>query len=49
MIDLLQRHFIVKASIELGMTPKEILEEYLRQNRIKKEEREEGYYLEILG
>jgi hypothetical protein len=39
----------VKVSIELGITSKEILDEYLRQNRIKKEEREEGYYLEILG
>jgi hypothetical protein len=50
MVDLLQLHFIVQVSIELGMRPKEILDEYLIKNRIKKEERQEkGYQLEILG
>jgi hypothetical protein len=39
----------VKVIIEPGMAQKEILDEYLRQNRIKKEEREEDDYLEILG
>jgi hypothetical protein len=50
MVDLLQLHFIVQVSIELGMRPKKILDEYLMKNRIKKEERQEkGYQLEILG
>jgi hypothetical protein len=30
-------------SIELGMTPEEILDEYLRKNQIKKERQEKGY------
>jgi dimeric dUTPase (all-alpha-NTP-PPase superfamily) len=33
-------HFLVQMSIELGMTPKEILDEYLRKNQIKKERQE---------
>jgi hypothetical protein len=50
MVDLLQLHFIVQVSIELGMRPKKILDEYLMKNPIKKEERQEkGYQLEILG
>src|SRR5215831_8715238 len=40
-IDLL--HFLVQVSIELGMTPKEILDEYMRKNRINKERQEKGY------
>src|SRR2546427_8898876 len=34
------RHFLVQTSIELGMTPKEILEQYLRKNQINKEREE---------
>lgn len=40
-IDLL--HFLVQTSIELGMTPQEILEQYLRKNQINKERQEKGY------
>jgi len=36
-------HFLVQTSIELGMTPKEILEQYLRKNQINKERQEKGY------
>ncbi len=40
-IDLL--HFLVQTSIELGMSPKEILEQYMRKNQINKERQERGY------
>src|SRR5712692_5791290 len=36
-------HFLVQTSIELGMTPKEILDEYLRKNQINKERQEKAY------
>jgi dimeric dUTPase (all-alpha-NTP-PPase superfamily) len=36
-------HFLVQTSIELGMTPKEILDEYLKKNQINKERQEKGY------
>lgn len=36
-------HFLVQTSIELGMTPNEILDEYLKKNQINKERQEEGY------
>jgi dimeric dUTPase (all-alpha-NTP-PPase superfamily) len=36
-------HFLVQTSIELGMTPEEILEQYLRKNQINKERQEKGY------
>jgi hypothetical protein len=36
MVDLLQLHFIVQVSIELGMRPKEILDEYLIKKSDKK-------------
>jgi len=36
-------HFLVQTSIELGMTPREILEQYLRKNQINKERQEKGY------
>jgi dimeric dUTPase (all-alpha-NTP-PPase superfamily) len=36
-------HFVIQMSIELDMTPKEILVEYLRKNRINKERQEKGY------
>jgi hypothetical protein len=41
MIDLL--YFIVQVSIELGMTPKEILDPYLRKDQINKGGQEKGY------
>jgi len=36
-------HFLIQMSIELGMTPNEIAEEYLRKNQINKERQEKGY------
>jgi dimeric dUTPase (all-alpha-NTP-PPase superfamily) len=36
-------HFLVQTSIELGMTPKQILNEYLKKNQINKERQEKGY------
>jgi dimeric dUTPase (all-alpha-NTP-PPase superfamily) len=36
-------HFLVQTSIELGMTPKQILDEYLKKNQINKERQEKGY------
>ena len=36
-------HFLIQMSIELGMTPNEIAEEYLRKNKINKERQQEGY------
>lgn len=36
-------HFLVQTSIELGMTPNEILDEYMKKNQINKERQEEGY------
>ena len=36
-------HFLVQTSIELGMTPNEILDEYLKKNQINKERQEKGY------
>ncbi|MFY9797569.1 MAG: dUTPase [Candidatus Nitrosopolaris sp.] len=36
-------HFLVQVSIELGMTPKGILDEYFRKNLINKERQEKGY------
>jgi dimeric dUTPase (all-alpha-NTP-PPase superfamily) len=36
-------HFVVQASIELGMTPKEILDEYTKKNQINMERQEKGY------
>jgi dimeric dUTPase (all-alpha-NTP-PPase superfamily) len=36
-------HFLVQTSIELGMTPEEILEQYFRKNQINKERQEKGY------
>ena len=40
-VDIL--HFVVQASIELGMTPTEILDEYRKKNRINIERQEKGY------
>lgn len=36
-------HFLIQMSIELGMTPNEILDEYLRENRVNKERQQKGY------
>jgi dimeric dUTPase (all-alpha-NTP-PPase superfamily) len=36
-------HFLVQTSIELGMTPKQIQDEYLKKNQINKERQEKGY------
>jgi dimeric dUTPase (all-alpha-NTP-PPase superfamily) len=36
-------HFVLQVSIELGMTPQDILGEYLKKNQINKERQEEGY------
>lgn len=36
-------HFLVQASIELGMTPRSIVYEYFKKNRINKERQEKGY------
>ena len=36
-------HFLVQASIELGLTPDEILKEYQRKNEINKQRQKDGY------
>jgi len=36
-------HFVVQASIEIGMTPKEILDEYTKKNQINIERQENDY------
>ena len=36
-------HIVVQASIELGMTPKEILDEYCKKNQINIERQDKGY------
>jgi dimeric dUTPase (all-alpha-NTP-PPase superfamily) len=36
-------HFVVQASIELEMTPEDILEEYLKKNKINRERQRSGY------
>ncbi|HKU48604.1 MAG TPA: dUTPase [Nitrososphaera sp.] len=36
-------HFVVQASIELGMEPSDILEEYVKKNKINRERQESGY------
>ena len=36
-------HFLVQTSIELGMTPKEILDVYMKKNKVNKERQKEGY------
>ena len=36
-------HFVIQASIELGMTPDDILKEYKRKNRINKDRQHDGY------
>ena len=36
-------HFIVQASIELGMTPADILEEYKKKNEVNRTRQASGY------
>ena len=36
-------HFVVQASIELGMTPADILEEYKKKNRVNRDRQTSGY------
>ncbi len=36
-------HFVIQASIELGMTPDDIAREYARKNLINKDRQKEGY------
>ena len=36
-------HFVIQASLEMGMTPSDILAEYARKNRINKERQLTGY------
>jgi dimeric dUTPase (all-alpha-NTP-PPase superfamily) len=36
-------HFVVQASIELGMTPTDILEEYTKKNIVNRERQMSGY------
>ena len=36
-------HFVVQASIELGMTPADILEEYKKKNQVNRNRQMSGY------
>ena len=36
-------HFVVQASIELGMTPADILEEYEKKNKVNRDRQASGY------
>ena len=36
-------HFVVQASLELGLTPKDILDEYQKKNEINRERQRNGY------
>ncbi len=36
-------HFVVQASLELGLTPKDILDEYQRKNEINRDRQRSGY------
>ena len=36
-------HFVIQASIELNLSPDEILEEYKRKNKINRERQQNGY------
>ena len=36
-------HFVIQASIELNLSPDEILEEYKRNNKINRERQQNGY------
>lgn len=36
-------HFVVQASIELGMSPSEIVEEYVKKNKVNRDRQKSGY------
>lgn len=36
-------HFVVQASIELGMTPEDILNEYAKKNKVNRDRQNSGY------
>lgn len=36
-------HFVVQASIELGMTPSDILDEYKKKNKVNRDRQTSGY------
>jgi dimeric dUTPase (all-alpha-NTP-PPase superfamily) len=36
-------HFVIQASIELGMTPQDILAEYSKKNQVNKDRQKSGY------
>ncbi len=36
-------HFVVQASLELGLTPDDILDEYKRKNEINRQRQKNGY------
>ena len=36
-------HFVIQASIELGMTPADILEEYEKKNKVNRDRQASGY------
>ena len=36
-------HFVVQASIELGMTPDDILDEYKKKNKVNRDRQTSGY------
>lgn len=36
-------HFVVQASIELGMSPDDILEEYRKKNKVNRDRQTSGY------
>ena len=36
-------HFLIQASLELGLTPDDILKEYQRKNGINKQRQKDGY------
>ena len=36
-------HFVVQASLELGMTPSDILEEYRKKNKVNRDRQASGY------
>ena len=36
-------HFVIQASLELGLTPEDILDEYKKKNEINRERQKSGY------
>ena len=36
-------HFLIQASVELGLTPDDILKEYQRKNEINRQRQKDGY------